>query len=114
MEKTCPFCQLTQLPVKAGYDRKKNQRYQCQGCKRTFTDNTKVKASGKKRAQKGIKSTKGRPEMYEEVKGRVSIVLTPKGLQGLDAMAQANGISRSELIERFGRGLFPGSDSAAG
>lgn len=56
---------------------------------------------------KGKKTTRGAPEMYEEVKGRVNLSLTRAGVEGLDALASTFGLSRSELVERIGRGLIP-------
>lgn len=52
---------------------------------------------------KGVKSRRGQPELYDELKQIVSISITPTGVRGLDEISQALGISRSELIERIGR-----------
>jgi hypothetical protein len=68
-------------------------------------------AHQKKKAQKGIKSMRGQPEYYDELKERVSICITRTARQRLDEMSQNIGVSRSELIERIGQGtikiLFP-------
>lgn len=58
---------------------------------------------------KGHKRVKGIPELHDELKKRVSIALTPTGIQGLDALAAQEKISRSELVERIGRGLIAAS-----
>lgn len=42
-----------------------------------------------------------------EYKQRVTISLTQSGLAQLDELAKAYRLSRSELIERVGRGLIP-------
>jgi hypothetical protein len=55
---------------------------------------------------KGRKRVRGVPQLHEELKKRVSIALTPTGIQGLDALAARQKISRSELVERIGRGLI--------
>lgn len=47
------------------------------------------------------------PKSYSEAKQRrVSASLTRTGHQGLDALAQARGVSISELLERIGRGVI--------
>jgi hypothetical protein len=53
--------------------------------------------------QKGQKNV---PELYDEVKRRVNLAITPTGIEGLDAIASELGVSRSELVERIGRGLI--------
>ena len=53
--------------------------------------------------QKGQKNV---PELYDEVKRRVNLAITPTGIEGLDAIASDLGVSRSELVERIGRGLI--------
>jgi hypothetical protein len=52
---------------------------------------------------RGVKSRRGQPELYDELKQVVSISITPTGVRGLDEISQALGISRSEFIERIGR-----------
>ncbi len=59
-----------------------------------------------KKGQKGQKSLKGQPELYDELKNRVTVSLTPTAVTGLDALAQSVELSRSELVEQIGRGLF--------
>ncbi len=47
------------------------------------------------------------PKTYDELKSkRMTIAMTPTGHQGLNALAQARGVSLSELLERIGRGLI--------
>ncbi|MEH2365761.1 hypothetical protein [Nostoc sp.] len=56
--------------------------------------------------KKGQKGQKDVPEMYDEVKKRVNLALTPTGIEGLDAIASNLDLSRSELVERIGRRLI--------
>lgn len=51
--------------------------------------------------------TKGEPAFYDEMKKRVNLTLTPTSIEGLDELAEAWGVSRSELMERIGRGVIP-------
>lgn len=53
--------------------------------------------------KKGQKGQKDVPELYDEVKKRVNLALTPSGINGLDAIASNLNISRSELVEQIGR-----------
>lgn len=43
---------------------------------------------------------------YEEPKTRVNMALTPSSIELLDNRATQIGVSRSELIEQFARGLL--------
>lgn len=54
----------------------------------------------------GRKKVRGVPQEYEQLKRQVNLSLTDKAVQGLDALAQKRKVSRSELIERLGRGLW--------
>ena len=56
--------------------------------------------------KKGQKGQKNVPELYDEVKRIVNLAITPTGIEGLDAIASELGVSRSELVERIGRGLI--------
>ncbi|MEP0811380.1 hypothetical protein [Coleofasciculus sp. FACHB-SPT9] len=60
----------------------------------------------KKQSCKGRKSMRGQPEAYDELKKIVSLSLTPTALAGLDESSARLNISRSELVERIGRGLL--------
>ena len=53
---------------------------------------------------------RGQPEVYDELKKIVSLSITPTAKAGLDQLSEQLNISRSELIERIGRGLFTISD----
>lgn len=57
-------------------------------------------------ATKGRKSTRGRPELYSEVKNRVSLALTPTATEKLDELAGTMKLSRSEFVEQIARGLI--------
>jgi len=49
---------------------------------------------------------RGQPEVYDELKKIVSVSITPTAQAGLDQLSEQLNISRSELIERIGRGVF--------
>lgn len=49
----------------------------------------------------------GRPPRYGKTKARVNLTLTEECITGLDKLAAALRLSRSELVERIGRGLIP-------
>lgn len=49
----------------------------------------------------------GRPPRYGKAKTRVNLTLTDESISGLDVIAAGLGLSRSELVERIGRGLIP-------
>lgn len=49
---------------------------------------------------------RGQPEMYDELKKSVSFSITPTARTGLERLSEQLNISRSELIERIGRGLL--------
>ena len=55
----------------------------------------------KKQSCKGLKSKRGQPEIYDELKKTVSFSLTPTAVTRLDHRSQQRGISRSELVEQF-------------
>jgi len=60
----------------------------------------------KKIIRKGLKSRRGQPESYNELKKIASVSLTPTALAGLDELSRQYMISRSELLERIGRGIL--------
>lgn len=99
----------SQSVVRNGKDTRGKQRYLCNICDRTFTAKTQLKnkAHHHKKGQKGIKSMRGRPEMYSEVKAKVSFTLTPTAVKGLDDLSSSLNLSRSEFIERIGRAIIP-------
>jgi hypothetical protein len=49
----------------------------------------------------------GRPPRYGKTKTRINLTLTEEGIAGLERLAGALGLSRSELVERIGRGVIP-------
>ncbi len=57
-------------------------------------------------AKKGSKNLAGIPELWDEVKKRATMTLTPTAIAGLDELASVEGISRSEFVERIGRKIF--------
>ena len=60
----------------------------------------------KKPSCKGRKSMRGQPEIYDECKKNASFSLTSTAIKGLEQLSSQLNISRSELIERIGRGVF--------
>jgi len=60
----------------------------------------------KKPSRKGVKSMRGQPEIYNELKKITSFSITPTAQSGLKQLSEQFNISCSELIERIGRGLF--------
>jgi len=58
-------------------------------------------------AKKGYPNKPGIPEIWDEVKKKVGIVLTPTAIAKLDELARHYGLSKSELIERIARGWIP-------
>jgi hypothetical protein len=57
-------------------------------------------------AKKGMKSTRGRPEMYSEVKTSVCLALTPTAITQLNELAKTMNLSKSEFVEQIARGLI--------
>jgi hypothetical protein len=55
--------------------------------------------------KKGQKRLKNIPILHEEVKTKRTVVLTPSAWENIKNEAISRGISASELIEEFGRGL---------
>jgi hypothetical protein len=55
--------------------------------------------------KKGRRSLQGVGDIWTEPKKRVNLALTPTAVQSLDAKAVEQGISRSEVVERFARNL---------
>lgn len=50
---------------------------------------------------------KGQPlSEYNELKTRITVSITPTAVNGIDAMAKSWNLSRSELLERIGRGML--------
>lgn len=50
---------------------------------------------------------KGQPlTEYNEMKARITVSITPTAVNGIDAIAGSLNISRSELLERIGRGML--------
>lgn len=97
--------------VRNGKDRHGQQRWLCKHCGATFAYTPPpppppIEPWQRKKPQKGIKSQRGQGEMYDEVKRSQTFSITPTAVSGLKELAQARGISTSELIERIGRGII--------
>jgi hypothetical protein len=67
----------------------------------------------KKQSRKGIKSKRGQPESYDELKKPVCLSLTSTAVTRLDYFSQQAGLSRSEFVERFARGELPSAMAEA-
>lgn len=112
---TClnPYCnyhnQESSQIIRYGKDRHGRQRWLCKHCNRTFifVPPAPLQPWQRKKARKGLKSERGQPESYDEVKTKQTLSLTPTAVQGLDKIAESLDISRSELVERIGRGIIP-------
>jgi hypothetical protein len=74
--------------------------------KTTKTKGRKRHQHEKKPVRKGIKSLRGKPEIYDELKKVASFSITPTAINGLRKISSELNLSRSELIERIGRGVF--------
>ncbi|MDA0268396.1 MAG: hypothetical protein O3A14_15920 [Cyanobacteria bacterium] len=61
---------------------------------------------GESVAKKGIKSARGVPEKYDEIKGSVCYSLTPTAKINLKNLAIKNGMCPSEFLERLARGEY--------
>lgn len=62
---------------------------------------------GKNRKTKsGIKGTRGRPLIYDEVKQKKWYTLTPTVIEVIRERAIQQGLTESEALERFIRGVF--------
>lgn len=68
------------------------------------------KTHEKKPIRPGVKSMRGQPEMYDELKKIVSVSITPTAKAGLAELSAARNISLSELIEQIGRQKISLSD----
>jgi hypothetical protein len=68
---------------------------------------------GKQKLIKG-KPKKGEPRTdYDEQKERINLSLTPTAIASLDKAAEAEGVSRSELVERYARSLVDTSGNGS-
>ena len=59
------------------------------------------KLSYRQNFYKGQKAQRGKPIYYDEVKERISVMLTPTSINILNIVAEAEGLSRSEYLERL-------------
>jgi hypothetical protein len=60
----------------------------------------------KKPVRKGVKSMRGQPEIYNEIKKCFSFCLTQTAKEGLEHISKQMNLSQSELIEQIVRGLL--------
>lgn len=80
--------------------------------KKTKSQRRPRKLHERKPKRPGIKSLRGQPELYDELKKVISISITPTAKAGLICLSEQRNISLSELIERIGRQLIQLSDPA--
>lgn len=59
-----------------------------------------------KQPHPGQKCVRGKPLYYDEVKKRVSLMLTPTVINKLDVAANNSELSRTEFLERLLRKVF--------
>jgi metal-responsive CopG/Arc/MetJ family transcriptional regulator len=52
------------------------------------------------------KKLRNQPYIWDEVKKKFSLTLTSTAIAGLEELASAEGMSRSEFVERIGRKIF--------
>lgn len=57
--------------------------------------------------KKTRRSLKGIGDYWEERKRPLNLTVTPTALEGLERIALSRDLSKSELVERIGRGLIP-------
>ena len=66
---------------------------------------SKRKSHQRKKAKLGHKSMRGQPELYDEMKQRYGLSLTPTAVSIIDHNADQSAMTRSEYIEKFLRKL---------
>jgi hypothetical protein len=72
------------------------------------TKNKDKSSLRKKLPHKGKKCKRGEPlNPYGELKNRLSVTLTSTAIKNLSTVAEQEGLSCSELLERVLRGLMP-------
>ncbi len=87
---------------KTKQDKQKTQRYLCKSCNRTFVlEPLPIRRSHRPQG----KGEKGNAA-YDEKKENRTFTLTNEAYAGLEQLALCRGLSRSELVERIGRGLI--------
>jgi hypothetical protein len=57
-------------------------------------------------AQKRGRRYKNEPALYNELKRRLNLTLTPTAIEGLNGCAKEWNLSKSELVEQIGRGII--------
>src|ERR687885_527451 len=87
---------------KTKQDKQKTQRYLCKSCNRTFVPEPAPERRSHRPQGKGEKGNAA----YDEKKENRTFTLTSEAYAGLEQLALRRGLSRSELVERIGRGLI--------
>ena len=59
-----------------------------------------------KQKKRSRQSQRGVGDYWDEMKHKYTLALTPSSVANLDAIASQLDISRSELVERIGRGII--------
>ncbi len=57
--------------------------------------------------KKNLRSIKGVGDYWGEVKRSLNLTVTPTAIEGLENLAKAHQLSKSEFVERIGRGIIP-------
>jgi hypothetical protein len=122
MNSPCPPCPNLECDiygksddvVKNGRYRKKQsgqktQRYLCKSCNKTFVPELLPERRSHRPQGKGEKGNTA----YDEKKENRTFTLTNEAYIGLEQLALRRGLSRSELVERIGRGLIRLEDGCA-
>lgn len=87
---------------KTKQDKQKKQKYLCKSCGKTFVS----KPLPIRRSHRPEGKGESGKAAYEEKKENRTFTLTNKAYAGLDQLALCRGLSRSELMERIGRGMI--------
>lgn len=87
---------------KGNQNKQKIQRYFCKSCNKTFVPEPLPERRSHRPQGKGEKGNAA----YDEKKENRTFTLTSEAYVGLEQLALQRGVSRSELVERIGRGLI--------
>ncbi len=94
---------------KKNQNKQKTQRYLCKSCNKTFVPEAPPERRSHRPEGKGEKGKAA----YDEKKENRTFTLTNEAYAGLEQLALRRGLSRSELLERIGRGLIRLNDGSA-
>lgn len=66
-----------------------------------MSESPKGSLRGNRKVPKGIKATRGRPLMYDEVKTRKWYTLTPKVINAIKKRSEHQNLTESEALEQL-------------